>query len=167
MQPLIYRLICLNGMIKSDYGMKKYHVGRIAGEGADAYRFFKDDTLAADDAAFMKKLRDVITAAASEATFQAMIEDMRETTERRVQDPVGAIQEVTKSYSLTEDNSAGIMRHFIEGGDLSQYGIAQAITRHSQDVADYDQATDLERLGGQIIELKPGEWRTIETAKAA
>ncbi len=166
-QPLIYRLACINGMIRADFGMKKYHVGRLAGEGKDAYRFFKDDTLKADDEAFMKKMRDVITAAATEAQFNMLLEDLRESTERKVNDPLGAIQEVTKAYSLTDDDSSAVLKHFIEGGDLSQYGIAQAVTRHSQDVADYDKATDLERMGGQIIELAPDQWRTIETAKAA
>ncbi len=166
-QPLIMRLICVNGMIRNDFGMKKYHVGRLAGEGKDAYRFFKDDTLRADDQAFMKKLRDVIAAAASETQFKLLVDELRESTERKVDDPLGAIQEVTKANSLNDSDSTGILKHFIEGGDLSQYGIAQAITRHSQDVDDYDSATDLERLGGQIIELHPTQWHTIETAKAA
>jgi len=166
-QPLIMRLICINGMIRNDFGMKKYHVGRLAGEGKDAYRFFKDDTLRADDAAFMKKLRDVISAAADETQFKLLVNDLQESTERKVNDPLGAIQEVTKAYSLTDSDSAGVLKHFIEGGDLSQYGISQALTRHSQDVEDYDTATDFERMGGQIIELAPDQWRTIETAKAA
>jgi len=166
-QPLIMRLVCVNGMIRNDFGMKKYHVGRLAGEGRDAYRFFKDDTLKADDEAFMKKMRDVIIAAANEAQFKLLVDDLRETTERKVNDPLGAIQEVTKAYSLNDDDSTGVLKHFIEGGDLSQYGIAQALTRHSQDVEDYDKATDFERMGGKIIELKPTQWHTIETAKAA
>ena len=34
----------------------------------------------------------------------------------------------------------------------------------SQDVADYDRATDLEALGGEIIELPKTEWQTLAMA---
>lgn len=164
--PLVYRLICLNGMICQDYGLKKYHVGRLIGEGREALQFFKDDTLKADDDAFMKKLRDVVTAAAGEMQFNRMLEGIRETTTREVENPQAAIEEVTKKFSLTDDDSAGLMKHFITGGDISQYGIANAMTRYSQDIDDYDKATDLERAGGQIIELDAKDWKTIATATA-
>lgn len=165
--PLIYRLECLNGMIRADYGLKKYHVGRLIGEGSEAIQFFKDDTLLADDTAFLKKLRDVVTAAAGEIQFNNLVEDMKEATERQVENPQAAISEVTKKFGLNDEDNAGLMSHFIQGGDISQWGIANALTRYSQDVDDYDKATDLERAGGQIIELSPKDWKTIETAKAA
>jgi len=38
------------------------------------------------------------------------------------------------------------------------------LTRASQDVDDYDRATDLERLGGQLIELPRQAWHTLATA---
>lgn len=163
-QPLIYRLVCLNGMIRADFGLRKMHVGRIAGEGRQAYEFFKDDTLRADDEAFLKKLRDVTRAAGSEATFARMIEDLRETTQRKVDNPVKAVEVLTKKFNLTETTNNRVLNHFIEGGDLSQYGLAQAVTRHSQDVESYDEATDLERIGGQIIELPRTDWETIKSA---
>jgi len=50
-EPLIYRLICTNGMIAKDYSKKRYHVGRNADEG-EAYELFTDETLKADDRAF-------------------------------------------------------------------------------------------------------------------
>jgi hypothetical protein len=39
-----------------------------------------------------------------------------------------------------------------------------AVTRASQDEADYDAATDLERVGGQLITLAPTEWRALNSA---
>lgn len=163
-QPLIYRLSCRNGAIGADFGMRKYHVGRELGEGGDAYEFFKDDTLKAIDEAFMRKLRDVVSAAAQEVSFKKIVEKWAEATEQIVADPLGAVQEVQKKFTLTDDDKAGVLRHLIEGGDLSRFGIANALTRYSQDVADYDKATELERAGGQVIELAPNDWKTIETA---
>ena len=47
------------------------------------------------------------------------------------------------------------------------YGLVQAVTRASQDVEDYDRASEMEQLGGQILELAPGQWRTISEARGA
>jgi hypothetical protein len=55
----------------------------------------------------------------------------------------------------------------IRGGDLTQYGLSNAVTQMSQDIEDYDRASDLERMGGQIIELPKSDWHTISIAKAA
>lgn len=36
--------------------------------------------------------------------------------------------------------------------DFSQFGLVNAVTRSSQDVEDYNRATELERIGGTILE---------------
>ena len=36
-------------------------------------------------------------------------------------------------------------------GDCSQYGLINAVTRASQDIEDYGRATELERLGGELL----------------
>ncbi len=57
------------------------------------------------------------------------------------------------------------MRHLIEGGDLSAYGLVNAVTHYSQDVEDYDRATEFEALGGRLIELTAGEWKSVVEAE--
>jgi hypothetical protein len=39
-----------------------------------------------------------------------------------------------------------------------------AVTRLAQDAENYDRASDLERLGGRIIELPRSEWRQLAEA---
>jgi hypothetical protein len=58
-----------------------------------------------------------------------------------------------------------VLRDLIEGGELSGYGLVNAVTHYSQQVEDYDRATELEALGGRLIELPVGEW--ISLAQAA
>jgi hypothetical protein len=53
------------------------------------------------------------------------------------------------------------MRNLIEGGDLSRWGLVNAVTSTSQDAANYDRATELERIGGQVVELKQAEWTAL------
>src|SRR6187549_3813048 len=48
-QPLVYRLVCRNGLIASDRALHKTHIGRILQVGAEPITVFRDDTLAADD----------------------------------------------------------------------------------------------------------------------
>jgi hypothetical protein len=146
--------------------MSKFHVGRIIGEGRDAQEYFKDDTLKADDEAFLLKLRDCIRAAADEVQFKLLVDKMSETTGRKIEgDPVKAVEVVQKKFGLNDDERYGVLKHLISGGELSQYGISNAITATSQEVEDYDRASDLERFGGQVIELKRSDW--TEIAKAA
>ena len=53
------------------------------------------------------------------------------------------------------------MPHLIRGGDLSAWGLANAVTRTAEDVPDYDRATELEAAGGRVIELAPADWKAI------
>lgn len=167
-ESLVYKLACLNGMIQGSL-ISKYHVGRsYTGTGGDGpEEYYKDDTLQAIDSAFMRQMRDTVTHAASETGFAKTLEKFREATGMKVENPLGAVEEIKKRFALTEDDKAGVLTHLIEGGDLSKWGIANALTRYSQDVDDYDRATDLEKLGGTVIDLNPGDWKTISTAKAA
>lgn len=164
-EPLVYRLVCLNGMIAADAAMKKYHVGRGADETDFAQEFFKDGTRRADDVAFWLKVRDVIKGAFDAAMFERIVNSMRESTERKISgDPVKVVEVTQKTFGLTDGERGSVLLHLIQGGDLSQYGLMNAMTRTSQDVVDYDRATDFERMGGQVIELSKNDWRAIAEA---
>jgi len=54
-----------------------------------------------------------------------------------------------------------VLQHLVESHDLTRYGLHAAITRASTDVEDYDRATELERLGGRVIALRPSEWTAV------
>lgn len=166
--PLVFRLSCLNGAVMSDSGLRKYHVGRGSGESEHVHEFYKDDTLQKADEAFLLKLRDVVRGAADESRFKALVDRMSRATEQQIEGDIpDVIEEVKKKFSLTDGEKNGVLEHLVRGGDLSQWGMANAVTRMSQDVSDYDRASELERVGGQIIELQPRDWRVIGVQKAA
>ena len=165
-QPLAYRLICSNGLIASDRALRKTHVGRTLQSEQEAITVFRDDTLAADDKAFFLKVRDVVEAAVSEATFRQVAQKMQKTLGIKLTgDPVKAVEVLANRYTLNETERAGVLRHLIVEGDLSAYGLVNAVTHYSHDVADYDRATEFEALGGRLIELSSSEW--AEVAEAA
>lgn len=165
-QPLVYRLVCRNGLIASDRALRKTHVGRTLQSEDDPITVFRDDTLAADDKAFFLKVRDVVEAAVSEATFRQVAQKMQKTRDIRLTgDPVKAVEVLANRYTLNEPERSGVLRHLIVAGDLSAYGLVNAVTHFSHDVEDYDRATEFEALGGKLIELPASDWK--EMAEAA
>ena len=76
-------------------------------------------------------------------------------------DPGDVIKLAGKVYEFTSKEQTGILRHLVEGGDLSKYGLSNAITRTSQDVKDYDRATELEGIGWKVATMEPTMWNEI------
>ena len=164
-QPLLFRLVCRNGLIASDRALRKTHVGRALGSDENI-TVFKDDTLQADDKAFFLKVRDVVQAAVSEATFLQAAQKMQKTLQIPLTgNPVKTVEVLSQRFTLNDTERAGVLRHLISEGDLSGYGLVNAVTHFSKEVEDYDRATEFEALGGKLIELPAKEW--TELAQAA
>lgn len=162
--PFCERLVCTNGMVMNDGRLRGFHIGRRADEREEAY-ILADDTRRADDRAILLKVRDYINAAANDAVFAKRIEKFRETTTRELTgDPAKAIEVLAQKANLNEDERGSVLLHLIRGGDVSQWGVANAVTRAAADVASYDRATELETIGGQVIELNASDWRQIAEA---
>ncbi len=163
-EPLIYRLVCSNGMI-SNISRKKYHVGRAGGVDDEAMEIFSDQTLQADDNAFWMKVRDTVRASIQQDSFDKILEDMRRTTDMRITaDPVEVVERVKRKFNLSDEERGGVLSHLIQGADLTGYGLLNALTRTSQDIDDYDRATEFERMGGKVIELDRHQWSEIAEA---
>lgn len=148
-KPLVYRLVCSNGAIADDYSMRKYH----AGKATDMMQIeFSNDTLRAEDKAFWLTVRDLVKFTLNETTFEKIVATMRESTEKTIQAPDKAIELVTKKYSMSESESGGVLEHLIKGGDLTSWGLGNAVTRMAQDVNSYDRSTELEAIGFEIMQ---------------
>ena len=155
-EPLVYRLVCKNGLIANDFAMKKYHVGRSGEElGEDRTSiFYKDRTRKADDRAFWMKVKDVVEGSLTEAVFYQIVNKMKKAKDVKIEkDPVKVIESIGKMHLLTEDERSNVLKFLIQGGDLTLYGMVNAITRSAQDVDSYDRSTELERVGGQVLEM--------------
>jgi hypothetical protein len=164
-QQLIYRKICSNGAIAPDAGLRKTHLGKLLQADEDGLVIFKEDTLTAEDAAFYLKVRDVVEHCVSAATLEVVGEKMRKATGIKITgNPVKSIEVLAQKHMLTEEERAGILRHFIEGADLSLFGVMNAFTGYSQEIVDYDRATDFEVLGGKLLELTSKEIKEVVEA---
>jgi hypothetical protein len=160
-EPLIFRLVCLNGAIVNDMAMRRHHVGRNGyGEIETAMEFYRDETKQADDRAFWMKVQDTVSAVLHQTRFAQIIKRMQAAAENGL--PAAkveaVVEEITKRFSFVQAEKENVLAHLISGGDLSQYGLLNAVTRTAQDVESYDRATELERAGGAILELPRNDW---------
>jgi hypothetical protein len=96
------------------------------------------------------------------ARFRARLDHYRAACERRIEaDPVRVVEAMVRRLALTEGEKSSVLGHLIRGGDLSAWGLANAVTRTAEDAADYDRATELEAAGGRVLELPPSDWRAL------
>ena len=151
-EPLIYRLACKNGLIIREYSKKHYHVGKqIAGEDP-AYEIYSDATINADDKAFFMKVQDTVRTAVDEVQFLMAIGNFKESKKIMLDaDPDKTVKILTDRYTLNRVEQTSILHHLIALDDNTMFGLINAVTRASQDIADYDRATELERIGGMLI----------------
>lgn len=166
-QPLVFRLVCSNGMVINDAQTKKYHLGQASSTDGNM-EIYSNDTLAAIDTAFIKQMRDTVAAAVDQARFAKVIDQMRtaQETAMNTQDIPNLIQLTGKEFGITEIERSGVLQHLIEGKDLSLYGLSNAVTRYSQDVESYDRATELEGIGYKILTMPARTWKNINQAAA-
>ena len=154
-EPLVFRLVCKNGLICKDLAQKKYHVGRQVNTSDDsAYELYREETLAQDDKAFFMKVQDVVRAAVDEARFMLTVDRLRESTQIPLKhDPVKSVELLADKFQLTENERGDILRQLFMGADNSRYGLINAVTAASKIAKSYERATDLERIGGEILSL--------------
>lgn len=158
-------LICTNGMVR-DKGTRWNHVGRRADDSEGIS--YADDTRQADDRAVLLKIRDTVKHVLSQSDFDAWIARLDSATGQVIEGDVpAAIEVLGKGAGFSGEENSQILRHLIEGGDLSRYGLIQAVTRTAEDATSYDRATELESAGGALLAMTMRDWGTIAHAKAA
>lgn len=166
-QPLVYRLICLNGMIVNDAKFRANHVGgSLSGKNADNIaHMLSDEAIEADSKAILLKVRDVLRATVSQGFIEEEAAKMRAAAGDMIEGDVPkAVENLAKMVNLTNNETSGVLNHLIDGADRSRYGLLNAVTRFSQDVDSYDRATELEAVGGAILEMPKSSWRQIAQA---
>lgn len=158
-----YTRACTNlAMVGSN--LRKYHTGQRAAIADDVYALLTDETKKATDSAVWMQVRDLVRGAFAEAQFDTLLTKIGASTKDRIapDQVVEVVERAGRRFSLNEGERKGVLGALIAGGDLTRYGLHSAITRYSQeDVVAYDRATEMERLGGEVIDLSPKDWKLI------
>lgn len=163
-KPFVNFLVCTNGMVRDKDALRRAHIGRQI-EGDNVVNFLTDETRKAEDHAVLLKVRDVVTAALDADNFRRLLDEIQATTEQRLEgNPVEAVKVLGNVFSFNEGEQTNVLRHLIEGADLSRYGLMNAVTRAAEDLDSYDRATEFETFGGAILDLPRSEWQRIAVA---
>ena len=157
---LIWRLMCLNGAKTSDT-FRRSHVGR---KVEDDEALWADDTKRADDKAILLKVRDMVRAVVDETRFRAQLDKLKQLADPSAKisgNIVKSVEVLTQKVGLPDSSRPSILQMLAEGGDLTAWGVVNAVTAQAHTAPDYDTAVEIEAIGGQLINLPAGQWREI------
>jgi hypothetical protein len=161
-EPLVFVLSCLNGAIMNDAGMRRYHIGRQAAELESAMEVFTDETRKADDRVLMMKMADVVRASFDQVAFAETIKTLSINGRKAIRKELPAVAEsIIEVFSLPDKWQGGILEQLAQH-PRNVWGVSNALTRFAQDPAlSYEEATDLERLGGSVLTLADSKWEEV------
>lgn len=163
--PFVWKLDCLNGLVSSVGSLRAYHVGRRIEDTEEAQVIFRADTLAADDKAFYLKARDAIRQAVDETEFDDLVVKMRAAaTGEIVRAPVEATQALAQTFNLSDGETSSVLASLATGGDLSRWGMVNAVTDAAKQADTFDRQEEMERLGGELLVMSHGDWARIAVA---
>ena len=164
-RPFLTRLVCVNGCVVNDFGERKHHVGRQVKAVEDSYELFSDSTKKLEDDAFLAKIRDVALATLDESRYPLIVGKLQDAANAPITGRVQAVVELTsRQFGFTQPEQESILDYLIRGGDMTLYGLSNAVTRASQDIESYDRATEMESIGWDIVSLDPADWKIINNS---
>jgi hypothetical protein len=165
--PFLFRQVCSNGMIMT-FAFRKFHVGKSQAE-ENIRELLSDETRALDDAAFFAKIRDVVKASLDPKVFDGQLEKLREAAglEIEAKDPEKVVELAMKATGV--GGGEGVRKSILaalatgnEGAGYTKWGLANAFTRAANDAGiGYETSTELQKAGGDVIELSRADWKRI------
>lgn len=157
---LVFRVACSNGLIVS-HAVQRRHVGTVIG-GDDAGTIWRSDTVEAIDNAIRLKVRDAIAQTVDETSFALICQQFAEAgATRPIDRPVEAMKVVTRQVDLTEREGNDVLTFLLGGGDLTKFGMVNAITAMAQTVDSYERSVELESVASTVMDWNAGEWDRV------
>jgi hypothetical protein len=162
--PFANFLICTNGMVRNDSRLRQAHLGRRIDASVEG--LLSDTTKKLEDGVVLSKVKDVLSACFDQDNFAKFIDKMGATTQQKIDGDVNAaVEALGPTLNLQVGERQSVLRHLIEGGDLSRFGLVNAVTRTAEDVESYDRATELEAAGFRLADLAQHDWLRVANAK--
>jgi hypothetical protein len=142
--------ICGNGLQITIDAMKATHLGSRMDEGMVVW---SDETQQRNVELVRSQTADAVRTYLNPTYMRAAIAVLEERAGIQVPEAERTIKEVSKQLRFSDSDAAGILNHFIRGGQTTAGGVMQAITSYAQEVADPDTAWDLERQAVEAMDL--------------
>jgi len=166
-QPLVFRQVCSNGLVITEYAQRRFHVG--GRNSGDAGIVWQSDTQKARNETTILEMRDLMTMAMSDEFLNKIAARAQDAADLPIKgnqlEP--AVKNVTERFRLNGDERDAMFNHLVEGGDLSLWGLVNSITRAAQDVESYDRSVELQAIGGNILALPKHDITALLTEVSA
>lgn len=160
--PFVWRLLCKNGMVVPDRALKARHVGRRVGDDDYDRMLYAIDTIHADDRAFFLKARDSVKAALREDLFDSLLDRMRAAAGgTEVRSAVEATERLAQTFTLADGEAESVLTRLAAGGDLTRWGVVNAVTAAAKQADSFDRQQEMERIGGEVLALPSREWAAL------
>lgn len=162
-RPYLLRLTCLNGATISTAlgGSRKIHIGTKLTDPSTRQRVHEDD--------IFERIADTIKKTLTDETyFKRIIKQFKASKQQPIENVAAAIRVLAQLHKLSETEREGLgflMRGAIKS---SRFHLINAVTRMAQNrnkEMTYIRATELENLGGHLIEMSNEKWKRIGSAK--
>lgn len=148
--PRLTVQVCNNGMTMTKDALRSIHIGGKMDEGVIRWT---DDTQAKNLELVAAKTRDAVATFLDVEYVERALAAIEERAAVKLDKPAEAIQIVSAKLRYTETQAAGILDHFIRGGDATAGGVLHAVTSYAQVIADADEAAEFEDSALRALEL--------------
>lgn len=139
--PRLVVQVCNNGMQMTRDAIRAVHLG---GKLDDGVVRWSDDTNRRELELVTAKTCDAVATFLDADYMRERIVELQELAGQTVTRPADTIKRVARKVNWSEKEQDEILEHFIRGGDLSAFGIAQAVTAVAQQTASTDRRDELE-----------------------
>lgn len=148
--PQVIVQVCSNGMTRTADAMRAVHVGSKLEEGAISW---SADTERKALDLIVARTRDAVASFLDVSYVERVVAEVTAQAGRALDAPADRVADVTSRLRFTEAERAGVLDHFVRGGQVTAGGLLQAVTSFSQTIEDADRAYEVEALGLRALEL--------------
>ena len=99
------------------------------------------------------KTRDAVATFLDVDYMEKVIARVEKQATKEVTDGAAAIEFISKKSAFTQAEQAGILFHFVRGGQMTVGGVFNSVTAMAQTVTDADRAYEMEMAGLKVLDL--------------
>lgn len=148
-QPSLFKLKGKTWVISGEHMYKKHHLGKQITTDRDYYVF--EQTLSEESTCFASAVKRASDALQGE-NFDLMVNQLRKAQQIDVrQNPIKIVEVLTDKYMLTKQDKAAVLMHYIKNGNMTIYGLINALSCAAKDNNSCLSAVKLERIGGLLL----------------
>mgnify|MGYP000897096456 CR=1 FL=1 len=142
--------ICDNGLVINADALRKVHLGGQLPEGQVRW---STETRDAANALTKQQVKDAVSSFLTVDYVAGAVAKLEETAVVPLADPQATITVVAQKLQYSQEEQAGILNHFVRGGQVTAGGLMQATTSFAQEIEDVDRANDLAATGVEAMML--------------